>query len=83
MPDIIEVERTGKEEMIVVACDGIWQKYDDNSPKLIKEFLESLKTSNSSEVLKAFFDKNLNPGTSNTDPYGRDNMTAIIVEFKK
>jgi len=32
-------------------------------------------------VLKEFFDKNINPNNGN--PYGRDNMTAIIVDFKK
>jgi hypothetical protein len=30
-----------------------------------------------------FFDKNINNGTQQGDPYGRDNMTAILVEFKK
>jgi hypothetical protein len=33
------------------------------------------------EVLKEFFDRNINP--NNTSPYGRDNMTALMVEFKR
>ena len=83
MPDIIEVARKGTEEIMIIGCDGIWEKYENETAKLTQEFKEGLKTSNSSEVLKTFFDKNLNPGTSNTDPYGRDNMTAVLVEFKK
>lgn len=67
----------------MVGCDGIWEKYGDDSVELTKYFAENLKTLNSSDCLKVFFDKNLNPGTNNTDPYGRDNMTAILVEFKK
>lgn len=46
-------------------------------------FKDGLKDTNSSELLKAFFDKNINPGTAKTDPYGRDNMTAIVIEFLK
>ena len=83
MPDIIEAERNGKEEILLVGCDGIWEKYENDSGELLEWCLEGLKTSNSSEVLKAFFEKNINPGTSNTDPYGRDNMTSVLVEFKK
>jgi serine/threonine protein phosphatase PrpC len=64
---------------MIIGCDGIWEKYGDNCAELTKEFRESLKKMNSSECLKAFFDKNLNPGTNNTDPYGRDNMTAILI----
>ena len=83
MPDIIEVERTGQEELLVVGCDGIWEKYGDDHEKLTIEFKEALKTHHSSDCLKHFFDKNLNSGQSQTDPYGRDNMTAILLEFKK
>ena len=83
MPDIIEVPRKGKEELLVVACDGIWQKYGDDSSQVTKYFVENLKKKNSTQCLKQFFDENLNPGTSKTDPYGRDNMTAILIEFKQ
>lgn len=30
MPDIIEVARTGEEELLLVGCDGIWEKYGDD-----------------------------------------------------
>lgn len=79
MPDIIEVERTGKEEIIIIGCDGIWEKYEETTALLTKYFLDNLKTSNSSDCLKAFFEKNINSGTSNNDPWGRDNMTAILM----
>lgn len=83
MPDIIEAKRTGKQEILIIGCDGIWQKYENETAKLTKYFVDGLKKSNSSDCLKEFFDKNLNPGTNQTDPYGRDNMTAVLVEFKK
>ena len=63
----------------MVGCDGIWEKYGDDHVELTRYFREALKTKNSSECLKDFFNKNINPGTNKTDPYGRDNMTAIIV----
>ena len=83
MPDIIEVERTGGEELMIVGCDGIWEKYGDDHAQLTMEFREGLKKSHSSDCLKQFFDRNLNNGEGKTDPLGRDNMTAVLVEFKK
>jgi serine/threonine protein phosphatase PrpC len=83
MPDVIEVERSGEEEVLVIGCDGVWEKYGDDHEQLTKQLREELKQFNSSDCLKRFFDKNLNPGTTPTDPYGRDNMTAILLEFKK
>ncbi len=83
MPDIIEVQRNGEEELILIGCDGIWEKYGDDHEQLTRHFITELRTYNSSDCLKQFFDKNLNPGTTPTDPYGRDNMTAILLEFKK
>ncbi len=77
------MERNGLEELLIIGCDGIWEKYGDDSEELTKTFVNDLKTFNSSDSLKFFFDKNLNTGETNTDPYGRDNMTAILVEFKK
>jgi serine/threonine protein phosphatase PrpC len=35
-PDIEEVARdTEKDEFIIIGCDGIWEKYVDNSQGLI------------------------------------------------
>lgn len=35
-PDIREVERDlEKDEFIIIGCDGIWEKYVDNSQGLI------------------------------------------------
>jgi serine/threonine protein phosphatase PrpC len=34
-PDIKKVERDSKDEFIIVGCDGIWEKYVDNSQGLI------------------------------------------------
>jgi serine/threonine protein phosphatase PrpC len=34
-PDVREFERKEKDEFIVIGCDGIWEKYVDNSQGLI------------------------------------------------
>lgn len=34
-PDIKTVERSNKDEFIIIGCDGIWEKYVDNSQGLI------------------------------------------------
>jgi len=60
MPDIIEVERIkGKEELLLLGCDGIWEKYGDGHEELCRYFEGELKNRNSSECLKVFFDKNI------------------------
>lgn len=81
LPDVREIDRTGKEEFIIIGCDGIWERYEDNSEPfgvLLKEQLAS--TGNAKTVLENFFNDNLSKGGVN--PQGRDNMTAILVEFK-
>lgn len=82
MPDIIQIDRSENDEFILIGCDGIWEKYGDDHVQLTKEIKESLKKDHAVNTLKTFFDKNISP-TMQSGPYGKDNMTAIIIEIKK
>ena len=42
MPDIIEVPRLLSDDFIFIACDGIWEKYGDDSVKLTEELKQQL-----------------------------------------
>ena len=79
LPEVRELERTGKEEFIIMGCDGIWERYEDNSEPFAIMLKTQLATTDAKTVLENFFDDNLSKGGMN--PQGRDNMTAVLVEF--
>ncbi|CAL5434950.1 unnamed protein product [Camellia sinensis] len=79
-PDINTVELCDDDEFIVLACDGIW---DCMSSQQLVDFLrEQLNTeSKLSVVCERVLDRCLAPSTAGGE--GCDNMTMILVQFKK
>lgn len=81
-PDVREFEReTSKDEFIIVGCDGIWQRYVENSQGLIdivrkylSEKLDNKKTIQ--KLLDELIAKDTMAGL------GCDNMTSILIRFK-
>jgi serine/threonine protein phosphatase PrpC len=35
VPDIVEIDRSEDDEYILMGCDGVWEKYANNSKKMI------------------------------------------------
>ena len=82
-PDIKVVERNGKEDFIVNACDGIWDCVENEEcceimTKLIKEHNPS--TNEHHKPVESLLDSIL--ATDTSDGKGTDNMTAILIKFK-
>ncbi|CAI9283670.1 unnamed protein product [Lactuca saligna] len=78
-PDINTVELCDDDDFLVLACDGIWDCM--SSQQLVDFVHEQLKTeSKLSGVCEKVFDRCLAP-TSGGE--GCDNMTMILVQFKK
>ncbi|KHG09059.1 hypothetical protein F383_14453 [Gossypium arboreum] len=79
-PDINTVELCDDDEFMVLACDGIW---DCMSSQTLVDFIhEQLKAeSKLSVVCERVLDKCLAPSTATGE--GCDNMTMILVQFKK
>ncbi|KAL7159539.1 hypothetical protein ABFS83_01G034400 [Erythranthe nasuta] len=79
-PDINIVELCNDDEFVVLACDGIW---DCMSSQQLVEFIhEQLKSeSKLSVVCEKVMDRCLAPSTAGGE--GCDNMTMILVQFKK
>ncbi|KAL8260914.1 hypothetical protein R6Q59_024963 [Mikania micrantha] len=78
-PDINMVEICQDDDFLVLACDGIWDCM--SSQQLVDFVLEELKTeSKLSTVCEKVFDRCLAP---NSGGEGCDNMTMILVQFKK
>ncbi|KAE7997219.1 hypothetical protein FH972_001870 [Carpinus fangiana] len=78
-PDITTVELCDDDEFFVLACDGIWDCM--SSQQLVDFVREELKTeSRLSVICERVFDKCLAPSAGGE---GCDNMTMILVQFKK
>ncbi|KAG8636415.1 probable protein phosphatase 2C 60 isoform X2 [Manihot esculenta] len=79
-PDINTVELCDDDEFIVLACDGIWDCL--SSQQLVDFVHEQLRTeSKLSVVCERVLDRCLAPSTASGE--GCDNMTMILVQFKK
>uniref|UniRef100_A0A7N0TC78 protein-serine/threonine phosphatase n=1 Tax=Kalanchoe fedtschenkoi TaxID=63787 RepID=A0A7N0TC78_KALFE len=79
-PDITVVELREDDDFVVLACDGIWDCM--TSQQLVDFVHEQLKTENKlSAICEKVFNKCLAPSVA--DGEGCDNMTMIIVQFKK
>ncbi|KAH0707651.1 hypothetical protein KY285_012536 [Solanum tuberosum] len=78
-PDICTVELCNDDDFLVLACDGIW---DCMSSQEVVDFVgKQLKHENRlSTVCETVMDKCLAPATGGE---GCDNMTMILVQFKK
>ncbi|PWZ06399.1 hypothetical protein Zm00014a_000931 [Zea mays] len=79
-PDINIVELCDDDEFIVLACDGIWDCM--SSQQLVDFIREHINTEESlSAVCERVLDRCLAPSTMGGE--GCDNMTMILVQFKK
>lgn len=79
-PDVNTVELCDDDDFVVLACDGIWDCM--SSQQLVDFIHEQLKSeSKLSTICERVFDKCLAPSTSTGE--GCDNMTMILVQFKK
>ncbi|KAF7083905.1 hypothetical protein CFC21_087638 [Triticum aestivum] len=78
-PDI-NVELCNEDDFLVLACDGIWDCM--SSQQLVDFIHEHIHTESSlSAVCERVLDRCLAPSTMGGD--GCDNMTMILVQFKK
>nr|XP_010942062.1 probable protein phosphatase 2C 11 isoform X1 [Elaeis guineensis]XP_010942063.1 probable protein phosphatase 2C 11 isoform X1 [Elaeis guineensis] len=79
-PDINIVELCDDDDFLVLACDGIWECM--SSQQLVDFIHEHIKTeSRLSAVCERVLDRCLAPSTANGE--GCDNMTMILVQFKR
>ncbi|XP_078443192.1 putative protein phosphatase 2C 11 [Wolffia australiana] len=79
-PDITTVELSDEDEFVVLACDGVWDCM--TSQQLVDFIHEHMNEASSlSSVCEKVLDRCLAPSTVTGE--GCDNMTMILVQFKK
>ncbi|KAL6497129.1 hypothetical protein OROGR_029058 [Orobanche gracilis] len=78
-PDIVTLELSEDDEFLIIACDGIWDcMSSQQAVDFVKEQLKSEKKL--SVVCERTLDRCLAPSSGQE---GCDNMTMILVQFKK
>lgn len=82
-PDVKEVDRSELDDMVVVACDGIWDCVtNDECATKINKSLKKIKDQEGKDLsspLAMLFDEIL--AANALAPAGTDNMTAVIVKL--
>lgn len=74
-PDLLEIDLTGDEEFIIVACDGLW---DVMTSKEVRTFVKKYMNKNGKRtkgISTALVDEALRRGST-------DNVSVVFVEFK-
>jgi serine/threonine protein phosphatase PrpC len=79
MPDVMEVLRSKEDKFVLLACDGVWEKYVSSNQKMV-EHLSTLMTSfNDAEVMENLLDGLV--AQSGREVLGCDNMSGILLEL--
>lgn len=87
VPDLKKVSLTSEDKFLIIACDGIWDCL--SSQECVDVFHKSVKARKAehsqAKVVEDMFDQIIckDVHDPNGDGSGTDNMTCIIVEFKK
>lgn len=77
-PDISEVARGPDDQFIILGCDGIWQKYVNDSQPMVTRIGNERKTGSDGQlILKNLLDSLLARQTS--EETGCDNMTSVLI----
>lgn len=84
-PDIKKVARSPNDQFLMLACDGIWDCLtSEEGVNQMREALQKRKDSEPvSTIIEELFDRIIAPDVLTSLGIGSDNMTCIIVEFKK
>ena len=84
-PEIKKVSRQANDQFIMMACDGIWDCV--TSEEGIERMREALSKRKSSEpitgCIEDLFDNIIASDILSSGGVGTDNMTCILIEFKK
>lgn len=77
-PDVSEVEKKTGDEFVLMGCDGIWEKYVDNSQGIIDIVREQVKKgTDKRKIAEDLLEQLVAPNTNSG--IGCDNMTTILV----
>lgn len=81
-PDVFVYEVKSEFDFIVMGCDGVYET--KTNQQIVDFFYQQLKNDPSLKgAVEKFLDSNVSPDYVKTEGAGCDNMTCILVKFKK
>jgi protein phosphatase PTC2/3 len=51
-PDIVEMTRSKDDNFVLLGCDGVWEKYVDDSQKMVEHLKRIISRYNDKEVME-------------------------------
>ena len=78
-PDVKQFDRNPEDEFILMGCDGIWERYVENSAGLIEIVRKDVKTKDKKRLIEDMLELLLAKNTG--DGIGCDNMSTILIKF--
>ena len=79
LPDIIEIPRSNNDKFILLACDGIWEKYAENNQKMVDHCKKLVTRFNDKDVMENLLEELV--AKNERELLGCDNMSGILIEF--
>ena len=84
VPEVKKVARQANDQFIMMACDGIWDCVtSEEGIKQMQEALAKKGTAPISSCIEDLFEKIIATDIFASAGIGTDNMTCIVIEFKK
>jgi serine/threonine protein phosphatase PrpC len=83
-PDL-KVHKIGPDcDFLVMACDGIWEtKSSQDIVSFVNDKLKKAPKGKLSKIVEDIFDNIISPDYTETQGLGCDNMTGMVIQFKK
>lgn len=73
---------TDEDDFIIIGCDGIWET--KSNEEMVEYIYDKLKTGKPlKEILNDLLEDIISPDYTQTGGVGCDNMTCILIQFKK
>lgn len=83
-PDLKVVELTPEDEFIIMGCDGIWEtKSNEEMVAFVRSKINGSKKPDLKKIISELLESIISPDYTKTAGLGCDNMTCIIINFKK
>ena len=81
-PDVLFENRSENDDFVIMGCDGIWECITNTGiSDYIYDKENNVSELNLEKILEELFERNI--AKSEEEENGCDNMTAILIQFKK
>jgi serine/threonine protein phosphatase PrpC len=84
VPDTVNFSLKEEDNFILLACDGIWECLScQQAVDITQRLIDKYKGLKISKILMRLFEKIVSKNIAESGGLGADNMTAILIKFKK